>query len=187
MITNHSIFAVAIQELLGKGILTRCSSHALKERSASEIVTTKRFPHGTISLHRCLASKHISCALIAATLSAMACPGIGASSFIVNTRLHPSWRAVRLADLMLICLYRSNTTCSTCVVSIPFQILATTAVVNADTFAVSADQDTVPAIDNGDDRRLRISFFTRNMQFILQHRFTCCPHFSVISKHGCRV
>ena len=141
-------------------------------------IINKRLPYGTISLHRCLASKCISCALFAATLSVMACLGIGASSFIVNTRLHPSWRAVGLADLMLIWLfwlYRSNTTCSTCMVSILFQILATTAVVNADTFSVSAGQDTVPAIDNCDDRRICISFFTRNLQFILQHRFTCCP------------
>ena len=66
-----------------------------------------------------------------------------------------------------------------------------TAVVNADTFAgggwleYSPQQSTV--IDSVDDRRLCISFFTQNLQFILQHRFTCCPHFSVISKHGCLV
>ena len=81
--------------------------------------------------------------LLAATLSSMACPGRGTSSFSLNTRLHPSWRAGRHADLMLILLYWSNTKCSTCVVSILFQILATTAVVNADTFAVVAVQDTV--------------------------------------------
>ena len=124
-------------------------------------------------------------------LSAMACPGSGASSFSLNTRLHPSWRAGRPADLMLILLYRSNTTCSTCVVSILFQILATTAVVSADTFAgggwpgYSPQQST--AIDSDNDRRLCISFFTQNLEYILQHRFTCCPHFSIISKHVCQV
>ena len=76
--------------------------------------------------------------LLAATLSSMTYPGRGTSSLSLN-----SWRAGRHADLMLILLYWSNTKCSTCVVSILFQILTTTAVVNADTFAVVAVQDTV--------------------------------------------
>ena len=48
-----------------------------------------------------------------------------------------------MPDLMLILLYRSNTTCSTCVVSSPFQILATTVVVKADTYAWGPGQDIV--------------------------------------------
>ena len=124
-------------------------------------------------------------------LSVMACAGRGTSSFSLNTRLHPSCHAGRHADLIVILLNRSNTTCITCVVSILSQILATTALVNTDNFAgvgwpgCSPQQST--AIDSVDDLRLCISFFTHNLQFILQHRFTSCPHFSVISKHDCRV
>ena len=76
------------------------------------------FPYGTISLHRLLTSERISCPLFAAMLSVIASPGRGTSSFSLNTRLHPAWRIGRHADLMFILLYRSNTTCSTCVVPI---------------------------------------------------------------------
>ena len=44
------------------------------------------------------------------------------------------------------------------------------------------------AIDNGDDRRLGVLFVTQNLQFILQRRFTYCPHVSALSANravGC--
>ena len=111
----------------------------------------------------------------------MACPGISTSSFSLKTQLHPYWRAVRHADLIITLLYVSNSMCSTCVVFIISQILATTAVENADTFAGGAGHDTAQsaAINNGDDRRLCVLLFTQNVLFTLHHILSCCPHVAV--------